>query len=527
MAIPYSLLLSLYRGRALVVEQMTVAERDALRVDTPLTLFLQKVAQQAAPRHVVLTGNAGDGKTFAALTSMNAESGFEVIWDASADGSGGNPIERLAARLASALSADRRLLVAINRGQLERLAEHLKGQPQSASARFAAQARSRSALRVSWAQEGPSDVAVVDLGLFDSTADVVVDAMLTKAASVDLSGVSGSALVAATAARGALGEEHVRRWIKWIAAAVRAEGRHLTMRQLWSYVAFLVTGGLAEDHKKPLSVADTVGARMFAYDGRRTPFESVLPALDPARRPLPDVARWLLVGEAPAKVGSLPGVGALASAPNACADGGVVARAAVVHDPSREPEGQSQDTFSKLVALLAKEAPAWQKTKDVPEQLLKGAYRVLGAWCSGATFPAWQVLCYDSVRFDEAPRLSSGEVDSSSLRLALPRPPPEGEEALKGAWRPPYLWLAAEEGGEVNATHALRLSPALFQSLFSKSIKSVDNASALLLSRWLGRLPATSDAHRVHIHKSTSDTQGRPLSVARDILTEFVRIEEV
>lgn len=526
MALQYSLLLNLYRGRALVVEQMTPEQREALRVDTPLTTFLENALAQPSPRHVVLTGNAGDGKTFAALTSVQAQSTFDVIWDASADGSGDPPIARLAARLEGALSAGRRLLVAINRGQLERLAEHLQKQG-GALAEFASEALAQSALRVAWSQQASSDLAVVDLGLFDSTADPVVDAMLSKASSVDLTGVSNSALAAATAACAALKEAHVRRWIKAVMAAVRAEGRHLTMRQLWSYVAFLVTGGMHENSTKALSVADTVGSRMFGYDGRRTPFESALPALDPARTPLPDVARWLLGGEAPAKIGALPGVGALASVPGGCSDGIAVARTAVVHDPSREPEDKGQDTFSKLIVALAK-TPAWQEKPQITRDLLKGAYRVLGAWCSDPAFPAWQTLCYDSVKFDDAPRLASGEVNPAALRLALPRPPPRCEEALKGAWRPPYLWLAAEQGGNVSTTHALRLPPALFRALYRGGGEPIDNASALLLSRWLGRLPTSTEAYKVRIYKPTGDRAiSRPLSVAKDDLTERIRIEEV
>lgn len=521
MALSYLLLLDLYRGRAAVVEQMSALDREALRLDTPLARFIERAAREGRPRHVVLTGNAGDGKTFAALTSQ--ADGLTPVLDASADSTGSMPIEGLAKKLGASLDAEERMLIAINRGQLERLAELVAGQA-TRLGKFVAEIRRQSTLRESWSQDPPSDdVAVIDMGLCDWTADVVIEAMLRKAATVDLVGVSGSARTAAEEARKALSTDHVRRWVQRVMAAVRAEGRHATMRQLWSFVAFLVTGGiLPEDGLWPLSVKDTVGARMFAYDARRTPLETALPSVDPARLPEPGVARMLLSNAAPLRLSALPGVGALAADVVLPKDGVAAARAAVVHDPARVPKGDLADTFTDLAKKLA-EKPGWQQMPGVTRRLLKGVYRSLGLWCADPAFPAWQVLCYDSVKYALASAVANGEISRDSLTLALPRPPPCCEQALGGAWRPPYVWMGAGAPEEVR----LRLPPRLLNLLYVDEPPALDASDALLLARWLARLPAPPDPSRVRVSRSaTSGDAARPLSVNKDDISGRIRIEE-
>src|SRR5262249_36769900 len=116
--INYSLLLDLYKGKGLVVENLSVEARAALTIETPLFRFFSAAGRTGRPRHIFLTGNAGDGKTFASLTADAG--GFTVVRDASAGEAGevGAPVEELARRLAAVLGRGERLLVAINRGQL-------------------------------------------------------------------------------------------------------------------------------------------------------------------------------------------------------------------------------------------------------------------------------------------------------------------------------------------------------------------------------------------------------------------------
>ena len=80
--IDYDLLLDLYRGKATAVERISEKNRLQLAINTPLTHFIEEADTSGIPKHVVLTGNAGDGKTFAALSSKAKT--FRAIADASA-----------------------------------------------------------------------------------------------------------------------------------------------------------------------------------------------------------------------------------------------------------------------------------------------------------------------------------------------------------------------------------------------------------------------------------------------------------
>jgi hypothetical protein len=519
----YDLLLDLCRGRALVVEQLTPQDREALRLETPLTRFIDEAARSGKPRHIVLTGNAGDGKTFAALTSQTQA--LSLVLDASAHHSGGAALSGLTEELARRLAANERLLVAINRGQLERLAETVKAQA-TPLARFVADVRAQAVLHDTW-PPGESEIAVVDLGLCDWTSDEVVDAMLHKAAGVDLSSVQGNARIAAERACEALGHDHVRRWVRAVLAGVRGEGRHVTMRQLWSFVAFLVTGGIrGDDAARTLRAEDSVGARIFSYDARRTPLETACTSLDPVRSPQPDITRWLLNDEVSDRLAALPGLSGLVPASSRYRDGtaGVaVARAAVVHDRSQPPEDKAADNFTALVAQLAIKS-GWQPSPGVTQRLLKGIYQSLGLWCADSAYPAWQILCYDSALYERAPAVTTGEVSPSILALALPRPPPAAEQALGKTWRPPYIWMGVAGGAE---GVRLRLPPRLFNVLYDADPSAeIDRSDALVLGRWLSRLPAAPRPSRA-IFISRGPKRARPLSVVQDDISQRLRIEDV
>src|SRR5690348_2531104 len=104
MALTYEVLLDLYRGRRTAVEQITDStELDALAIETPVGRLLRELDAAKEPRHVVLTGSAGDGKTFAARTARTTS--FRVITDASArrPGVDAPPVDDLAEQISAAL----------------------------------------------------------------------------------------------------------------------------------------------------------------------------------------------------------------------------------------------------------------------------------------------------------------------------------------------------------------------------------------------------------------------------------------
>ena len=479
--ITYELLLELYRGKASVVEQLSERQRRALAVDVPLFSSLRDIARNGTPRHVFLTGNAGDGKTFAALTAE--VEGMTVIYDASASEHGGaSPIDVLAHDLTTHLDAGHRLLVAINRGQLERLETQTTGGPLVA---LIAAARDQGRLRETWPAQADPTLTLIDLGLVDTANEAIVDPVLDRvaaaSASSDLSPETAAAFAAALIS---LREAGPRQWIRTVLTEARSHGQHITMRQLWSFVAFLVTGARAPEDRAPTTLRDSLGARLFRDDADGPLFD-VARGLDPALRPDVETARRVLFGIAIPWLAATPGVGPLATIGDA-ADGRTILRVAAVHKKESPPT--AQDVYARLVKKLMDLGPGWHAFGPITSQLLRGAYERLRLPASGGHFPAWQYLCYDSARLATAAAVAAEELDPSALRLALPRPSPAAERALGGAWRPPFLWLALAGEGEEPARASLRLTPRLFAALYAAAPDvQLTEAELLTLQRWVGR----------------------------------------
>jgi hypothetical protein len=529
-AFTYQLLLDLYRGQASVVENLSPEQRESLRVETPLARFIERVDAGAAPRHIVLTGNAGDGKTFAALTA-NVRN-LRPIYDASAAMSRAtstDPVVALVSELRAALDRGDRLLIAINRGQLERLDAQARGTDDDL-ARLVRAAVEQSRLRACWDDVAPTDVAVVDLGLLDSSAPSIVNAMIDKALAVNLSGTSPAARASAECALAALRAPHVRRWIERVLAEVASRGGHLTMRHLWSLIAFLITGGRPANSTDPPTIRDSVGARLFDYEGTSAEFDSALVAVDPALVPHPRICKEILIGAASQRARALIGLDVL------CDDtfeweGAAVIRSLVVHDPNQKPAA-SDDSYAELLRRLQERPPGWiSDLRTVTKKLLDGVYAALRLWRAGTWFPAWQTLCYDSLRARTeqgaeggAASVASAAIDTAALRIALPRCHPAGAEALDGVWRAPYVWLRFGRDGAVGAQDALRITPRLFRALYDEAARTradLTPSEELTLRRWLSRAPCASHGDGVRIARPGDKT---PLSVQVDELINKTRV---
>ncbi len=503
----YALLLELYRGRATVVEQLTESERKAMAIETPLFAFIRDAASRATPRHIFLTGNAGDGKTFAIQTLASA--GFEKIMDASARDATATapPIEQLANRIEAALARDARLLVAINRGQLDRLEGYARKRT-GALSKLIEQARSQSRLRAQWDASAPEpDVALIDLGVIDTLSDAVLMPMLDRVCSAQ----AGAALSTSTAqafltAVSALQAPRVRDWVRHALSAARAQGHHATMRELWSFFAFLVTGAREVGSTEPLSLEDAVGARLFSNEARGVLFDHVRERSDPAFTSDPRIVRRCMLGNAQAALAGVAGVGPLVTSGEV--DGTTLRRVFAVHSDETVPPIAVEDSFTQLVRHLAGKPQGWHSLPAIAEDLLQGIYRQLQLPRSRRQFPAWQTLCYDSAKLSEAAAVSHGDLNAGQLRLALPRPNPTCQAALMGAWRPPYVWLSVAAGTDANsdvlATRALRLTPRLFVCLRQPKRSELTETERFTLRRWIATAQAasaesTTDAERVEV----------------------------
>lgn len=523
-ALTYPLLLKLHLGKGGVVEQLTLEEREALHVETPLTRYLKEAARRAYPRHIFLTGNAGDGKTFAGL--MADETVFTVVRDASAgrEGASERPIPDLAARLTQALTASRRLLVAINRGQLERLEEYARSRPGPLET-LLSQVRDQWRMREQWpdsADQQP-EVAVIDLGLLDTVSEQVLFPVFDKVCSASRDGpLSPQSRLAFEAALEALASQEVRRNILWVLQAVRAQGHHVTMRQLWSLVAYLATGHRPAEQEDPVSLEDAVGARLFSEQAEGLLFYLTRIVQDPLMWPEPEIAREVLLGTISNRLRQLPGLQGLLRQTSALEGRGrTIIRVAMIHGAhSREiRQHRSRDEFRQMVEILQRPGAESREARKVAIRLLNGVYRALGRWSTSTSFPAWQTLCYDSERLINAASVSTSEVDVDRLVIKLPRPSPACEQALSGAWLPPYLWLAL--AGTQSHQGMLRVTPRLFRALREQaadefSAADVNQSDIVTLQWWLARLDRREDpAQSVRVHR---DGVRNPLTLDEDPL---------
>ena len=507
-ALGYGLLLKLYGGRATAVEQLTQAEMQAILFETPLVRFLRRLGDLETPRHVFLTGNAGDGKSFAVVAASLDPGEFQVVLDASESlgtGDTGDPISALASEFDRHLAAGKRLLVAINRGQLERLSDYLRrGREASDPTRKVVEsASSQTRLRVRWDSQHEV-VGLIDLGHFDALSDEVIAALLQKAASATLpgEGVSNSTREIFEAARRALMDGNVAKNVCHVLQSLDGRGRHVTLRQLWQVVAYLATGARRVNDISPARIADSVGARLFSEKAKGALFESIM-ACDPMLVPQPGLAREALEADLSEKLSRRPGLAPLLEEGlDEVHDGPALIRAACLHGHgTAEWPTFPKSPYRKLVRELRQRdgAVAWHSISGLSPQLFRGVYRCLGYWQSAHLLPAWQRLCYDSTRFEDRvdAAVAVARINAESLRFALPKPPPLAVEALGESWQPPYVLMApVTSNKEPHEANSLRLTPRLFRSLHDESAgdASLSAEEGLVVARWLAGLSPSAES---------------------------------
>lgn len=520
----YTDLLHLYKGRATAVEQISLRLRQALAIPTPVTEYVGGLAVRSSPRHVVLTGNAGDGKTFAAHTAQLPPS-FEVVLDASEGvrGSRCDPVDDLIGRLDGALSAGRRLLLAINRGQLERVQRRLREAPRPTVRPIIDAAVEQASPRVAWPAEATSEVSLIDLGMFDCLCDEVVRQVLLRVADAELvEDASPETRRAFAASLAALGDDTVRSNIVRALRALHSWDQHVTMRQLWSLAAYLATGARPVDSTAPVSIRDAVGARLFSEIAALPLVEQLRLRVDPALEPQPEADIALLEGELEVRLGEYsPLAPLLAGTPPKEADGAAMIRAAWLHGaPWVADPRPATDAFGEAVARLESAGPVWPQGVRA---VLRGVFRSLDMWYTVSQFPAWQVLCYDSACLEQrdAAHVAQAHVDPGELRFLIVQPPPEARRALGAAWRPPYIILAPRGQGPdraVDVKLGLRLTPSLYRALLPTEGGACSPAERLILMRWLARIPATTPGG-VYVQ-----FERRSLLVDADPLTQITHI---
>ncbi|MBM4292448.1 MAG: hypothetical protein FJ138_14270 [Deltaproteobacteria bacterium] len=483
---------------------------SALKVETPIFRLLDRARRGEERRHIILTGNAGDGKTFTTLLALRAPPPhIEVVHDASAVYERArDPIALLAERLAGALAAGRQLVVAINRGQLERLWQHTSkasvGLPENLRA-LVTQAHKRLQLMETW-EESAAGLIIVDLGLVDTLSERFVLPMLNAALQAQLpdacSAPTRRAFEAAVQAlaEGALARQRLMEHLE----RVRASGAHFTMRQLWSYLSYLLTGGRAPDDDSPLSLRDAVGARIFSEEAQGELFALSREVGDFAFISAPNLVERLLSGDLDREaIGRCAGLGFVSELRDADLKGPDLRRALLTHyaDANRDQQlAQPSLSFGYIADQLS--CDEWAGDQYT-EDLWRGLCRHLSLPTSPADL-VWRRLCYDATRWEGAPLASNERFIRQQLKLRLPAPPPEAREALEETWTPPFIWAGYEvaPGERVK----LRLTPRLLAHLLSNApqgeLESLADSERHALWSWLSQLRGSQEERDVWLSAS-------------------------
>jgi hypothetical protein len=294
----YELLLGLYFGESSNADLTSPESRRILHVRTPLEDYVGQTLRRGLD--VVLTGNPGDGKSHVAhvLRALGDLGDTDVHPDLSA-GPSADAIERwLGAR-----RAGRRFLLLGNEGPLIEFLATLEGSTalRDEAAELRGQLRWLLVQKRSDLPPEPRRVSLIDLADRSVLDAGVVETTLERVSSEDfLPGFSRAA--ESSVGRNLIALQHPesrRRLARVLCAAGRRRGEHVTFRQLWSAVAFAITGAKALATLRQELSQDAVGLGTTPMDyltnprGRGLLLEAVRSFGDPAAVPDPDLDEQL------------------------------------------------------------------------------------------------------------------------------------------------------------------------------------------------------------------------------------------
>lgn len=266
-------------GPKAIAEALTAQELDRLHVPTPIEDFVTDQVKQG--RSVVLTGNAGDGKTHILRRIHGAleGAGAKVIPDATALMRGDDPAPVLE-EWRAARSAGRPFCVAANEYPLFQLRAAKNGF--ESLAEVERQCRHRLAYGpISADEEARADVIVIDLSLRNplgaSFFGHLLDTLLKDPALVAMIATDRDMIAARNHAL--LSLPLVRERLASLMARLVAIGHRATVRELWILAARLIFGTSGQ---RDFQRADWYSETLFAPDARFD-LTAALRDVDPAR----------------------------------------------------------------------------------------------------------------------------------------------------------------------------------------------------------------------------------------------------
>lgn len=251
-------------GPQAIAEALSPVDFERLHIAGPIDLFLAQQVQDG--RSVVLTGNAGDGKThlLRRVSPALQEVGAVVVEDATALMRRDDPAPVIE-RWREAVAGGRPFLVAANEYPLYQIRE--AGAGFGPIDEVSRQCRQRLAYGQLAADEAANGVVVIDLSLRNplapDLADVMLDAILTDQRLVDAA-ASGLEPVARRNME-LLGQARVRERLRALFDRLIAVGERATVRELWIMLSRMVFGRLG---RGDFQRADWYSEALFTPDIR-------------------------------------------------------------------------------------------------------------------------------------------------------------------------------------------------------------------------------------------------------------------
>ena len=264
-------------GREAIAEALTEDDFERLHIESGIERFLRKQVQ--AGRSVVVTGNAGDGKThLLRRVKHDLESaGAVVVEDATAEMRGGDP-DPVLEKWRKAIEDAQPFCLAANEYPLYQL------RMADVSAPYLVEVGRQCQDRLAYGDDEGSgyagDVVVIDLSLRNPLGGEFFDSMLDRL--LDDEGVKTAlASPAEAVVRGnveRLADLQVRARLRALAERMVALGHRATVRELWILFARMVFGkGGRDDYQR----TNWYSEALFERDDRFNLTEA-LQAVDPA-----------------------------------------------------------------------------------------------------------------------------------------------------------------------------------------------------------------------------------------------------
>ena len=283
-------------GSKAVSEGLTDAEFRALHVETRLDEYLTARARDGLS--IVLTGNAGDGKTHLARTLRNRLAGdaerFDFAFDATAIMNGEEGVAPIVERWRQASRAGKGMMLAINQYPLYKLRQRLRDALPDVSRQIERQWKARLVTDPGVDVPGDDSLLLVDLSLRNPLsrdfAGRVLDRMLSDPAVREHASSGSDPNFSFNFDR--LGSETVKERLFKLFERVISSGRRTTVRELWILIARLLFGVSAVPEAPDVPQA-WYSERLFAPDARFPLNEALRSVADPAAVSHPHVDRSL------------------------------------------------------------------------------------------------------------------------------------------------------------------------------------------------------------------------------------------